>query len=49
MTFVEAQEENFNTHQEKINELVSSHSKVDCDEDSMEKHDEEKTREDEIL
>jgi hypothetical protein len=46
---VEAREENFNTHQEKINELDSSHSKVDCNEDSMEKPDEEKTREDEIL
>jgi len=36
---MEALEENFEIHEEKINELVSGHSKVDCEEDSSEDED----------
>merc|ERR550519_3030222 len=41
---MEALEENFETHQEKINLLVSGHTKLDCDEDEDE--DEEEARDD---
>jgi len=39
MKVMEALEENFEIHEEKINELVSGHSKVDCEEDSSEDED----------
>merc|ERR550519_2015890 len=38
---MEALEENFETHQEKINLLVSGHTKLDCDEDEEEEDVEE--------
>merc|ERR550519_2700454 len=41
---MEALEENFETHQEKINLLVSGHTKLDCDEEEVE--DEEEARDD---
>merc|ERR1719319_1783867 len=39
MKVMEALEENFEIHEEKINELVSGHSKVDCEEDYSEDED----------